>query len=162
MGTIGLDPQATAGKRVVAKGVAECGYDGPVYGCTLGVSSIKPIGKGAEKEAAPVEPAAPTEETDSHEQTLPFEVTTGGDEAEEGTSPERQAEIGADDGGAAVISGDTSNDKGGASGVDAKRSGAPKGTNAVLPSTGGVLPIAGLAGLVIVGAGLVVRSKFAR
>ena len=163
VGVIGLDPQATAGKRVVAKGEALCGYDGPVYGCTLGVSSITPIGKGAEKEAAPAEPAAPTDDTASDEQILPFEVTTGGDEAEDGASPERQDGTGANDEGAAVISGDTSNDKGGAPGVDSKRGGAPKGTNAVLlPSTGGVLPIAGLAGLVIVGAGLVVRGKFAR
>ena len=53
VGTIGLDPQATAGKKVVAKGVAECGYDGPVYGCSLGVSSIEPVAEGAEQETAP-------------------------------------------------------------------------------------------------------------
>ena len=124
MGTIGLDPQATAGKRVVAKGVAECGYDGPVYGCTLGVSSIRPIRKGHEG----------------------AERTNGN---------------------AAGVSGDTNNaNKGGNGSVDtsgggAVRSGASSAAK-VLPSTGGVLPIAGLAGLVIVGAGLVVRGKFAR
>ena len=76
----------------------------------------------------------------------------------------------------AVVSGDTSNANGSGKGsrvgaggngsVDASGGGAVWGSASsatkVLPSTGGVLPIAGLAGLVIVGAGLVVRRKFAR
>ena len=167
MGTIGLDPQATAGKRVVARGVAECGYDGPVYGCTLGVSSIEPVAEGAERENAPAEPPAPTDETAPDEQTLPFEVPTP-DEAEDGASPERQDGTGADDKVGAVVSGDTSNDKGGGS-VDAGGSGSGDASGgagqggaspmaSVLPATGGVLPIAGAAGLLIAAAGLLVRK----
>ena len=91
------------------------------------------------------------------------------DEAEDGASPERQDETGADcDKGGAVVSGDTSNNKGGAS-VDAggsgsvvASSGADRGGASpiakVLPATGGVLPIAGAAGLLIVAAGLLVRN----
>ena len=76
----------------------------------------------------------------------------------------------------AVVSGDTNNANGsgrvsrvGAGGngsVDASGGGAVRGSASsatkVLPATGGVLPIAGLAGLVIVGAGLVVRRESAR
>ena len=166
VGTIGLDPQATAGKRVVARGVAECGYDGPVYGCTLGVSSIEPVAEGAERENAPAEPAAPTDETAPDEQTIPFEVPTPD---EDGDSPERQDGTGADDKGTVVVSGDTSNtDKGGGS-VDAGGSGSVVASGGagqsgaspmakVLPATGGVLPIAGAAGLLIAAAGLLVRK----
>ena len=157
VGTIGLDPQATAGKRVVAEGVAECGYDGPVYGCTLGVSSIEPAAEGAERDTAPAEPPAPTDETAPDEKTLPFEVPTPD---EDGASPERQDGTGADDKGTVVVSGDTSNDKGGGS-VDASGSADQGGASPmakVLPATGGVLPIAGAAGLLIAAAGLLVRK----
>ena len=166
VGVIGVDPEDTAGKTVIAKGIAECGYDGPVYGCTLGVSSITPIGKDAERETAPAEPPAPTDETAPDEQTLPFEVPTPD---EDGASPERQDGTGADDKGGAVVSGDTSNDKGGGSmdaggsgSVDASGGAVQGGASpmaSVLPATGGVLPIAGLVGLVILAAGLLVRRR---
>ena len=178
VGTIGLDPQATAGKRVVAKGVAECGYDGPVYGCTLGVSSI---------ELVAAEPPAPTDEAPSDERILPFEVPAP-DKAEDGASPERRDGTGAayDKGGAvvsgdtnnapggAVVSGDTNDDKGGVpvvsgdtddvnGGGSGVESGSPTpGGKAQLPATGGLLPVAGVGGaLLLVGWGLFAR-RFAR
>ena len=165
VGVIGVDPEDTAGKTVIAKGIAECGHDGPVYGCTLGVSSITPIGKGAERGNAPTEPPAPTDDTAPDEQTLPFEVPTPD---EDGASPGRQDGTGADyDKGTVVVSGDISNDRGGGS-LDAGGSGSVVASGgagqggaspvaSVLPATGGALPIAGAAGLLIVAAGLPAR-----
>ncbi|MDP9486212.1 MAG: hypothetical protein M3Q49_10610 [Actinomycetota bacterium] len=152
-GVIGVDPEATAGERVVAKGEAWCGYDGPVYGCTLGVSSITPIGGGAEQEAAPEKETAASDQHGQEKQ-----AATSGNSAP------------------AVVSGDTSNaNKGGGSvdvgtnaSADASASASGGGTvhssaspaAKVLPSTGGILPVAGLAGIVLIVGGLLVRRIF--
>ena len=106
-------------------------------------------------DGAPV--PADDDEAAPDEQTLPFEVPTPD---EDGASPERQNGTGADDKVGAVVSGDTSNDKGGGSVVvsgGAVQGGASPMAS-VLPATGGVLPVAGAAGLLIAAAGLLVRK----
>jgi hypothetical protein len=94
------------------------------------------------------EPVA-AEEATPEEQVPPAVVTTAAvDEASDGTE------------GTAVVSGDASNASAdasaSASGGGAVQSSASPAAN-VLPSTGGVLPVAGLAGIVLIVGGLLVR-----
>lgn len=150
------EADALTGKRVEAQGVTQCFTDGPEYGCTFAFSSIEPI-----EEVASAEQTAPAEES------VPAEETTIVDEAEDAASPEQEIGIDVNEDGAvdeadgelAVQVSDSAEDADSGQGSlpAAVSEGVVYSAAKVLPSTGGVLPIAGLAGLLIVAGGLMVR-----
>ena len=168
------EADALTGKRVEAVGVTQCFTDGPEYGCQISFSSIEPIGEAAEnvpaEETIPAEESVPAEETTVVKEKTVVAAETTAIDAEDAVSPEQagidvneDGSVDEADGQHAVQVSDSAvaaSEQGTlpATGSEGMVSSATK----ALPSTGGVLPIAGLAGLIAVAGGLLVRAKLAR